>query len=88
DCRPGNVREGLSACPYFALERWTLRQPEDLGSADRFTILMGLKGSALVRHDGGSTRLDFGQTLLLPAALGPCPVEPAGEAVVLTCVVP
>ena len=32
--------------------------------------------------------LDFGQTLLLPATLGPCEISPRGDATVLTCVVP
>jgi mannose-6-phosphate isomerase len=84
----GNRREGLSRCPYFELERWSLTRPEVLGHEGRFTILNGLKGSARVRHESGSSRLDFGQTLLLPAVLGPRTVEPDGEAVVLTCVVP
>ncbi len=84
----GNLREGLSRCSYFELERWTLRGPERLGNADRFTILMGLRGAAVIHHESSRTRLDFGQTLLLPASVGPCAVEPAGEAVVLTCVVP
>jgi len=84
----GNSREGLSRCPYFALERWTISRPAVLGSTDRFTILMGMKGSAEVRHEGQGARLAFGQTLLLPAAVGPCEIVPDGEAVVLTCVLP
>jgi mannose-6-phosphate isomerase len=84
----GNHRDGLPWTPYFALERWTLTRPQVLGDASRFTILMGLSGSAQVGHEPGRCRLEFGQTLLLPAALGPCPVEPEGEAMILTCVVP
>ncbi len=49
---------------------------------------MGMEGSAEVRHEGQGARLAFGQTLLLPAAVGPCEIVPDGEAVVLTCVVP
>ncbi len=84
----GNIRERLSRCPYFALERWGLSRPETLGSSDRFTIFMGLEGAALVHHEGQGTRLAFGQTLLLPASVGPCSVTPEGEALILTCVVP
>lgn len=86
----GNRREGLSRCPYFALDRWTLGGPQPIGEAGRFTIAMGLRGAASVCHGDVSVQLKFGQTLLLPAALGPCTVVPTGddEAVVLTCVVP
>jgi mannose-6-phosphate isomerase len=84
----GGRRERLSRSPYFALERLTLEQPATVGDSERFTILMSLAGCADVRHGGASARLDFGQTLLLPAALGTCEVSPRGHAVVLTCVVP
>lgn len=86
----GGTREHLARCPYFALERLRLSGPARVGSAERFTILLGLGGAAEVRHAGVAARLDFGQTLLLPAALGTCEIAPSGEgeAVVLTCVVP
>ncbi len=84
----GQVRERLSHCPYFALERWTLTRPARLGHPDRFTILLGLGGAAEVRHQNDTLNLEFGQTLLLPAACGPCEIHPRGRAVVLTCVVP
>jgi len=45
-------------------------------------------GAAVGPHGPSRLPLDFGQTLLLPASVGPCAVEPQGEAVVLTCVVP
>ena len=84
----GNVRERLSRCLYFELERWRLTRPAVLGRGDRFTILMAMEGSVEVRHQGQGTRLEFGQTLLLPAAAGACEVIPDGQSVVLTCVVP
>jgi mannose-6-phosphate isomerase len=84
----GNRREGLSKSAFFAIERWRLTRPAVLGSADRFTILMALAGTAEVRHRERKTRLTFGQTLLLPASAGPCEVIPEGETVILTCVVP
>jgi mannose-6-phosphate isomerase len=84
----GNIRERLSRCSYFALDRWRLSRPAVLGRTDRFTILMGMEGSAEVWHEEQGLRLAFGQTLLLPAAVGPCEIIPEGEAVVLTCVVP
>jgi mannose-6-phosphate isomerase len=86
------TRERLAACPYFALERLRLTGPVRVGRRDRFTLLINLGGAAEVRHDGTPTGLDFGQTLLLPAALGACELAPrggdGGAATVLTCVVP
>jgi mannose-6-phosphate isomerase len=82
------TREPLARCAYFSLDRYRLQGPISLGSADRFTILLGLGGSALVGGPENQQRLDYGQTLLLPAALGACEVVPEGEATVLSCVVP
>ena len=82
------TREHLARSPYFSLERLTLVQPALVGHSDRFTIVMGLKGKATIEHGGNAVRLEFGQTLLLPAVLGPCKISPHGEATLLTCVVP
>ena len=82
------TRERLSRSSYFALERLRLKQGTSVGQHDRFTILIGLAGCSEVVNRGESARLDFGQTLLLPATLGPCQVSPRGDATVLTCVVP
>ena len=99
-CRPepfaGGIREPLVRCPYFTLERLRLDAQTSggdvalVGSSERFTILIGLEGAAEVRHGRGATPLGFGQTLLLPAALGTCELIPldAGAAVILTCSVP
>jgi mannose-6-phosphate isomerase len=86
----GNVHERLSKCPYFALERWTLTQTRTLGLQDRFTIVMGLGGSSVLRWQGGDTSIGFGETLLLPASVGLCEVitDPRRPASVLTCHVP
>jgi mannose-6-phosphate isomerase len=84
----GGTRERLARSHYFALERLTLVQPTLVGERERFTVVMGLKGTSTIEHRGNSAQLDFGQTLLLPAALGPCKIAPHGEATVLTCVVP
>jgi mannose-6-phosphate isomerase len=85
-----NTIERLSRCQYFALERLRLKNPTKIGSSLRFTILMVLDGSVDVRPESGgpSTRLGFGQTLLLPAAVGACSIIPDRQATVLTCVVP
>jgi hypothetical protein len=51
-------------------------------------ILAGLEGSSELICSGNRFALDLGQTLLRPAAAGPCTIDPRGEAVVLKCVVP
>lgn len=85
---PGGTRERLASCPFFRLERLRIREPWAVGDPERFTILLGLGGEAEVGYRGTRTSLSFGQTLLLPAALGACQVIPRGESVILTCVVP
>jgi mannose-6-phosphate isomerase len=91
---PGGTRERLIQCPYFTLERLRLEGPApasaSVGSPERFTILIGLAGTAEVQHKSGITPVALGQTLLLPAALGACPIVPqgGGAAVVLICSVP
>jgi mannose-6-phosphate isomerase len=80
--------ERLARSPYFAVERLRLRGTTTVGRPDRFTILIGLAGACEVVNDGRPVRLDFGQTLLLPAAIGACRIVPQGDVVVLSCVVP
>jgi mannose-6-phosphate isomerase len=94
----GGIRERLVRCPYFTLERLRLDAVSSagapvaaqVGSRARFTILIGLDGSAAVRHEGGVTSLGLGRTLLLPAALGTCSIVPTGGcgAAILICSVP
>ncbi len=82
------TRERLTHSRYFALERLKIGRPTMVGSPDRFTVLMGLEGNVELSHGKWSGRLNFGQTMLLPASLGSCEMTPQGDAVVLTCVVP
>ena len=85
---PGGTRERLSRSEFFALERLTLVEPATVGEPDRFTILVGVDGEAEIHSDGMTATIGMGQTLLLPAAIGPCEVTPDGSATLLTCVVP
>ncbi len=86
---PGGVRERLSASDFFALDRVRLIGPATIGRDDRFTIVINLGGQAELRHGGAAHPLGFGETLLLPAAIGECEVVPVeGEATLVTCVVP
>jgi mannose-6-phosphate isomerase len=84
----GGLRERLAESPYFALERLRASRPAGVGQPDRFTIVVGLEGRSELVQGTQRLRLDFGQTLLLPAAAGPCEVVPHGRATILSCVVP
>jgi mannose-6-phosphate isomerase len=84
----GGTRERLSRSDYFALERLTLTGPTTIGELDRFTILVGLGGEVEIHSSEGDTSLGLGQTVLLPASVGPCTVTPRDRATLLTCVVP
>jgi mannose-6-phosphate isomerase len=84
----GGTRERLAQSPYFALQRLRIHRPARVGRHDRFTILVGLEGSSELRHERNRVRLGFGQTLLLPAAMGPCEIVPEGDAAILECMVP
>ncbi len=84
----GGARERLARSEYFALERLTLLGPTTIGEDDRFTIVLGVDGEVKVRSGEMTATLGLGQTLLLPASIGPCEVTPRGSATLLTCVVP
>jgi mannose-6-phosphate isomerase len=84
----GGTRERLARCPYFAFDRFRLTGPTALGSPDRFTIVVGLGGTARIANGSWTGRIEYGQTILLPAAIDACAVTPEGPATLLTCVVP
>ncbi len=85
----GGTRERLSHTDYFSLERLRLSGPALIGRDDRFTILMALGGDVVVRTEDESCTLQLGETMLLPASVGPCRVEPLdGSATLMTCIVP
>ena len=79
ESRPFGALERLTRCPYFALERLRLTGPTEIGSYERFTIAIALGGSSLLEFEGEHFPLGFGQTLLLPAAIGPCSIAPKGQ---------
>ena len=86
---PRSLWRRLATCPHFEIERWTLKAPAPLRSFDRFTIVMSIAGRANVEHGGRVMSLGLGQTLLFPAAAGPCVVTPHDAPVtILTCIVP
>ncbi len=52
------TREHLARSQYFALDRLKIRRPTTVGGHDRFTIVMGLAGSADLGPGRWSGRLD------------------------------
>lgn len=84
------TREALASCPYFALERLRLTASATVGADDRsrMTLLIGLQGRAEITYQGNFYPLERGDTLLLPATVGACPILPEGTANVLTCTIP
>jgi mannose-6-phosphate isomerase len=88
DLGEGGRLERLARSSYFAIERLETHRPGKIGRPDRFTILMGLEGRCEIIHKEQSRpyQIEFGQTILLPASVGECPI--LGDAVVLSCIVP
>jgi mannose-6-phosphate isomerase len=83
-------RDLLVACPYFALERWSLSaelcHATDPGS---FEILTLIDGAGRLDWQGGSIELWRGDSALLPAALGAWCLDPTrGPATILRAYVP
>jgi len=75
--------EQLVACDKFVVERWRVEQPVALGGDDRFRILSVLAGAIDVAGDPAGRPLEKGESLLLPAAVGPCRLEPHGACMLL-----
>jgi mannose-6-phosphate isomerase len=85
----GGTLQPLVRCSHFALDRLRLGGPTFVGSSDRFTLLVGLGGTAEVRCGPMTQRLGRGETMLLPASSGRCEVAPRAEGVeFLMCVRP
>jgi mannose-6-phosphate isomerase len=80
-----NHRVELVRCPYFFMERISLRAawtPERDGTA--FEVVFSAHGALRLKWPGGEDRVPAGTSVLLPAALGGVSLEPCErEAVVL-----
>jgi mannose-6-phosphate isomerase len=84
--RDGVVR--LAACEKFIWDRWRILQPAALGGDDRFHIIAVVEGALEVEGDPSGRPLTTGQTLLVPAACGPCTLTPRGNATFLDAYLP
>ncbi len=84
-----NRRILCCAGPYFALERWTLREPHVEPSHPRRCVTLSNVGGAVnIEYDGGAGRLGRGESCILPAAIGEVTVVPEDESSLVVCYVP
>jgi mannose-6-phosphate isomerase len=93
-CRPtyptdethGRVRPArLIECDYFSLARWDTDRPFTAGLAGNCRVLVGVAGSATIRHNGQEFSIGVGDVWLLPADVGACECVPNGGTVILEC---
>ncbi|GAC1325356.1 MAG: class I mannose-6-phosphate isomerase [Chloroflexota bacterium] len=88
-----NQRVVGCAGPFFALERWTIREPfAGLTDRDRFLTLSSVGGAVDIEYAAGTwegaERLQRGESCILPAALEEWRIVPLGEASLIACYVP
>jgi mannose-6-phosphate isomerase len=84
--QPGVSR--LVDCDKFILDRRELDAPQTAGESDRCRILSILGGSLRIEADPTVSALTHGQTVLLPACLGPVRLVPEPKALVLEAYLP
>lgn len=84
-----NRRVLCCAGPYFALERWTLTEPEDEPyHPERCLTLSNVGDTVRIEYAGGVESLERGASCILPAAIEGVRLVPEGEAGVISCYVP
>jgi len=84
-----NRRVLCCAGPYFALERWILREPHaEPSRLRRCTTLSNVGGTVNVEYAGGVEKLERGESCILPAAIGEVNLVPEGESSLIVCYVP
>jgi len=77
------------AGPYFALERWSLRETHlEPAHPDRCLTISCVGDAVELHYSGGSLRLDRATSCLIPAALGEFSIEPSGVGDLIVCYLP
>ena len=79
----------LSACQYFATERWNVgelftAQPK----TDAFNLLVFLSGDGTMRWDDGKAQYQQGECWFMPASLKSYDLNPAGQTSLIRTFVP
>ena len=80
--------ERLVVCDKFVLDRWSLDRLEVLGGDDRFHLLSIVEGELEVSGDPAGQPLGKGDTMLVPASVGPVSLTPRRPTVLLDTYLP
>jgi mannose-6-phosphate isomerase len=76
----GNGHVLLVACPFFALETWTLASEQSAATdPGTFEILTVLDGAGTLHAAGSAVSLRRGLSLVMPAALGTYSLQPEAD---------
>ena len=77
------ARRCLAACPYFATEKFSLRNPYHHQGRGRLEIWIALEGDARFEAGGEPVACHRGEVLVLPAALHSAWIHPTSPSVFL-----
>jgi mannose-6-phosphate isomerase len=89
DLAPDGSRTLLVACRHFAMERWQLNTTMAAGThSTSLEILTLTAGAGELSWDGSVLPLRTGESVVLPASLGPYRLAPREELTLLRCYVP
>lgn len=78
----------LVTCEHFVLDRWDLKLPAQIGRDSTCHLLTVLSGAVTVPGDTAGRSLRSGETIFVPAAMGPLTIAPVESAVVLDASLP
>jgi mannose-6-phosphate isomerase len=81
-------RERLFDCHAFLLWRLLGQDPFTVGAAAEPRVLVGIKGSGQIMHNGTPYAVGKGDVWLLPAEAGECAFQPSGEVNLLEIAIP
>lgn len=77
------------AGPYFALERWSLREAHtEPAHLDRCLTMSCVGDPVDIHYAGGHFNLERARSCVIPAALGELTVDPSGHGDLIVCYVP
>jgi mannose-6-phosphate isomerase len=80
--------ERLVTCDKFILDRWRFDTSLIVGGDERFHFLAVLTGEVEIEGDPCDTALRRGDTVLIPAALGPVQIKPSKATTLLDAYLP
>jgi mannose-6-phosphate isomerase len=84
----GSFRQRLVRCKYFTLEYLRHNERFTCGGTGTMQVLLVLHGRARLRTSDGVWELTPGNTMLLPAALGPLDCQPESDLGILLSTLP